>query len=194
MDLRFENNDCVSDSEEGEKKGDAPARWIPYWQNHSHITLTQAEHHGTNIINNQVYGHSGTKFLHIKGLEKVPRNLPMDCYAKVWWDGLRTFEQVTVSKVLVFGLEDLAHGLDQIMSKNTAIPTRPSNTSAPAKNRGRSPNNPRAPVPPEEFVLCAFRRQRGKIRSNQHSSDGLLGCIPRMYTQTFWGHISFDGV
>lgn len=73
----------------------------------------------------------------------------MDCYAKVWWDGLSKFEQDTVSKVPAFGLEELAHGLDQMMSKTgqQSHPTPgPSNTSAPAKKRGRSPNNPGAPV------------------------------------------------
>ncbi|KNZ61639.1 hypothetical protein VP01_1375g3 [Puccinia sorghi] len=45
--------------------------------------------------------------------------------------------------------KELAHGLDQMMSKTgqQSHPTPgPSNTSAPAKKRGRSPNNPGAPV------------------------------------------------
>ncbi|KNZ52769.1 hypothetical protein VP01_3453g3 [Puccinia sorghi] len=36
-------------------------------------------------MNYQVYGCLSKNFRHTKGLEKC--NLPMDCYAKVWWDG-----------------------------------------------------------------------------------------------------------
>ncbi|KNZ44776.1 uncharacterized protein VP01_8835g1, partial [Puccinia sorghi] len=81
------------------------------------MLIAQAENHKTKSIKDQVYGRSATKFWHTKGLEKVPCNLPMDFCAKFWWDGLRKFEQDTVSKVPVFGLEDLARGLDQMMLK-----------------------------------------------------------------------------
>ena len=114
------------------------------------MVMAQAVHHKTKSINNQVYGRSATKFRHTKGIEKVPRNLPIDCYAKVWWDGLSKFEQETVSKLPALGLEDLASGLDKMMLKggqqSQSQPTAgPSNTCATAKKRGRSGKDTGAP-------------------------------------------------
>jgi len=153
----LEHKGCVSDIEEAEKKDEAPVRRIPDWRAHSLTTtlhhfdtmvMAQAVHHKTKSINSQVYGRLATKFRHTKGLNKVPRNLPLDCYAKVWWDGLSKFEQDTVSKVPAFGLEELAKAVDNLMSKTskkTAPTAGPSNTLAAATKRVRSPKKTGAP-------------------------------------------------
>ena len=127
-----EHKDCVSDIEEAANPTHLPVRKIGSWREHSltqvlhyldKMTQAEATHHKTIAVNNQVYGRSESKIYSCKGINQVPRNLPQDCYSRLWWDSLTKFEQETVSKVAPCGIKKI----EEELTRNTTHPPPPSN-------------------------------------------------------------------
>ena len=88
------------------------------------MVIAQAEHHKTKSVNDRIYGRSGSRFHHFKGINNVPRGFPQDCYAKAWWDTLTKFEQDTISKVAPLGIEKMEQELTKIVG-TTSPPNQP---------------------------------------------------------------------
>ena len=127
-----ENKDCVSDIEEAADKTKLPVRKIGDWREHSltqvlhyldKMTQAGATHHKTREVNDWVYGRSESK-IYSKPMNQVPRNLPQDCYSKLWWDKLTKFEQENLSKVAACGIKDL----DAEVTKTLGSQPPPPNT------------------------------------------------------------------
>ncbi|OAV90217.1 hypothetical protein PTTG_00706 [Puccinia triticina 1-1 BBBD Race 1] len=111
-----EDKACGSDIEDA--GGDrAPVSLIPDWRSaelttilHSldKMVITEAEHHKTIAANLKLYGRSARNFKTTKGMVGVPRNLPLDSYAKAYLSRLTSFERDTLSKVPAMGLDLIA--------------------------------------------------------------------------------------
>ena len=126
-----EHKDCVSDIEEAANPTHLPVRKIGSWREHSltqvlhyldKMTQAEATHHKTIAVNNQVYGRSESKIYSCKGINQVPRNLPQDCYSRLWWDSLTKFEQETVSKVAPCGIKNIKNKLHRMQHAHHHIP------------------------------------------------------------------------
>jgi hypothetical protein len=133
------DKDCHSDIEGAEKEGDRPVRCVPIWRSDSLTTvmhgldkmvIAQAQHHKQKSVNKDLYGRSKSTFSKNKGIDGVPRNLPIDCYSKSWRAGLCKFEQDTVSEVAAFSVINLAKGIDRLVTLAPPAGTSGSGASA----------------------------------------------------------------
>ncbi|OAV87600.1 hypothetical protein PTTG_29367 [Puccinia triticina 1-1 BBBD Race 1] len=125
----IENKECGSDLEDGD--GDvAPASRIPDWRSldltnilHSldKMFIAQGQHHRTIAANETLYARSHRNFKITKGLKGVPRGLPLDCYSPMFWKGLSSFEQETISKTPAIGLNVIAQNLKQKCTPQAAL-------------------------------------------------------------------------
>ncbi|KAH9443223.1 hypothetical protein MJO28_014680 [Puccinia striiformis f. sp. tritici] len=118
------DKDTHSDIEEGPTENDLPVRRISDWQSDSLTTVmhhldrmvqAEAEHHKTRSGHQEIYGCSKSKFETTKGIQGVPRNFPVDCYAKAWKDCLAKFHLDTVLTVPAFLNVELAKKKKSLM-------------------------------------------------------------------------------
>ncbi|EFP85998.1 uncharacterized protein PGTG_11754 [Puccinia graminis f. sp. tritici CRL 75-36-700-3] len=93
------NKDSHSDIEDAEK-----------------MVMSQATHHKQRSVHKDIYGRSKSVFSKKSGIEGVPRNIPVDAYAKSWREGLCKFDQDTVSEVGPFSVMELAKGMDKLLT------------------------------------------------------------------------------
>ncbi|EFP93677.2 uncharacterized protein PGTG_19338 [Puccinia graminis f. sp. tritici CRL 75-36-700-3] len=119
------NKDSHSDIEDAEKVGDRPVRCVPVWRSDplstvvhglDKMVMSQATHHKQRSVHKDIYGRSKSVFSKKSGIEGVPRNLPVDAYAKSWREGLCKFDQDTVSEVGPFSVMELAKGMDKLLT------------------------------------------------------------------------------
>jgi hypothetical protein len=94
------------------------------------MVIAQAQHHKQKSVNKDLYGRSKSTFSKNKGIDGVPRNLPIDCYSKSWRAGLCKFEQDTVSEVAAFSVINLAKGIDRLVTLAPPAGTSGSGASA----------------------------------------------------------------
>ncbi|OAV87174.1 hypothetical protein PTTG_04915 [Puccinia triticina 1-1 BBBD Race 1] len=144
--------DTHSNIEEGASASVQPTRILPVWQSDSLTTilhgldkmvLAQAQHHKTKSVNDNVYGCFKSSHGHTKGINGVPRNLHTNCYSNAWRNWLCKFKQDTVSQVPPFNIEDLAKGMESLVTLNPQSgpgPTGSAPNLAPAPQA--SPANP----------------------------------------------------
>lgn len=78
------------------------------------MVISQATHHKSKSVNQEIYGRSKSTFSKKKGIDGVPRNLPIDCYKKAWRDGLCKFDRDTVSETPAFSVLKLAKEIDKL--------------------------------------------------------------------------------
>ena len=146
------DKDTHSDIEEGASALVQPTRILPVWRSDSLTTivhgldkmvLSQAQHHKTKSVNDNVYGRFKSSHGHTKGIHGVPRNLPIDCYSQAWRNRLCKFDQDTVSQVPAFNIEDLAKGMLSLVTLNPQSGPGPTGSASnPAPPPQPSPANP----------------------------------------------------
>jgi hypothetical protein len=97
-----DDKDCGLDIEDEENIGVLPIQMIPNWcalkittvlHHFDKMIQAQAVHRKTKSVNQQVYGHSKSKYHLTQGINRVPHGLPKDCYSMQWWNGLRQYKK-----------------------------------------------------------------------------------------------------
>ncbi|OAV91125.1 hypothetical protein PTTG_28073 [Puccinia triticina 1-1 BBBD Race 1] len=144
------DKDTHSEIEDGDKLGDRPVRVSPVWRADSLSTMlhgldkmviSQATHHKTKSVNQDIYGQARSTFSKKKGINGVPRNLPVDCYNKAWREGLCKFDRDTVSETPAFSVLNLAKEIDKLTTltpQPVAGPSGGSNNDTPGGQAGPS--------------------------------------------------------
>ena len=117
--------DLHSDIEDGLQESAQPIRVVPVWRSDSLTTvlhgldkmvISQATHHKTKLVHQELYGRSKSTFSKKKGINGVLRDLPTDCYSKTWIKGLCKFDRDTLSEADACSIHNLAKGINNMFT------------------------------------------------------------------------------